>query len=38
MCSQPSLIKRPVLDTGRRLIAGFDPAMYAAALLFTNKP
>jgi arsenate reductase len=31
MCSQPSLIKRPVLDTGSKLIAGFDPAIYAAA-------
>jgi arsenate reductase len=31
MCSQPSLIKRPVLDTGSKLIAGFDPAVYAAA-------
>jgi arsenate reductase (glutaredoxin) len=31
MCSQPSLIKRPVLDTGSKLIAGFDPAVYAVA-------
>jgi arsenate reductase (glutaredoxin) len=30
MCSQPSLIKRPVLDIGGKLIAGFDPAVYAA--------
>ena len=31
MRSQPSMIKRPVLETGSRLIAGFDPAVYAAA-------
>jgi arsenate reductase len=31
MCSQPSMIKRPVLDIGGKLIAGFDPAVYAAA-------
>jgi arsenate reductase (glutaredoxin) len=31
MRSQPSLIKRPVLDTGRNLIAGFDRAAYATA-------
>jgi arsenate reductase len=32
MCSQPSLIKRPVLDMSGKLIAGFDPAAYAALL------
>jgi Spx/MgsR family transcriptional regulator len=31
MCCQPSLIKRPVIATGSKLIAGFDPAVYAAA-------
>ncbi len=31
MCSQPSLIKRPILDAGGKLIVGFDPAIYAAA-------
>ena len=31
MCSQPPMIKRPVLDIGGKLIAGFDPAVYAAA-------
>jgi arsenate reductase len=31
MLSQPSMIKRPVLDTGSKLIAGFDPTVYAAA-------
>ena len=33
MRSQPSMIKRPVLDTGSKLIAGFDPAVYAEAFL-----
>lgn len=33
MARQPSMIKRPVLDVGGRLIVGFDPATYAAALL-----
>lgn len=32
MARQPSMIKRPVLDVGGRLIVGFDPATYAAAL------
>ena len=31
MYRQPSLIKRPVLDIGSMLIAGFDPAVYTAA-------
>jgi arsenate reductase (glutaredoxin) len=31
MRSQPSLIRRPVLDTGQKLLAGFDPAAYATA-------
>jgi arsenate reductase len=29
MSSKPSLIKRPVLDTGRGLIVGFKPEAYA---------
>ena len=33
MASQPSMIKRPVLDVGGKLIVGFDPAAYKAALL-----
>ncbi len=33
MLRQPSMIKRPVLDTGGKLLVGFDPARYAAALL-----
>lgn len=32
MASQPSMIKRPVLDVGGKLLVGFDPGDYAAAL------
>jgi arsenate reductase len=32
MLAQPSMIKRPVLTHGDRLIIGFDPARYSAAL------
>ena len=32
MKENPSLIKRPVLDTGKALLVGFDPAQYAATL------
>jgi arsenate reductase len=32
MLAQPSMIKRPVLDLGTRLIVGFKPEIYAAAL------
>ncbi len=28
MCQQPSLIKRPVLETGGALLVGFKPAEY----------
>lgn len=28
----PSMIKRPVLDTGKKLLVGFDPDTYAAEL------
>ncbi len=31
MLASPSMIKRPVLDTGKGLIAGFRPEIYAAA-------
>jgi len=31
MLAQPSMIKRPVLDTGDALIVGFKPETYAAA-------
>jgi arsenate reductase len=32
MLAQPSMIRRPVLDTGNGLLAGFDPREYAARL------
>jgi len=31
MLDQPSMIKRPVLDTGKGLLVGFKPDDYAAA-------
>ena len=31
MLAQPSMIKRPVLDTGDRTVVGFRPEVYAAA-------
>jgi arsenate reductase len=33
MLSQPSMIRRPVLDLGGRILVGFRPESYAAALL-----
>ena len=33
MLEQTSMIKRPVLDLGGRLLVGFKPEVYAAALL-----
>ena len=32
MLTQPSMIKRPVLDLGDRRLVGFKPDVYAAAL------
>ena len=32
MLAQPSMIKRPVLEVGGRVIVGFDPATYQQAL------
>ncbi len=32
MQAQPSMIKRPVLDLGGRLLVGFKPEVYEAAL------
>jgi len=32
MAQYPSLIKRPVLDTGGKLLVGFSPETYAAEL------
>jgi arsenate reductase len=31
MVAQPSMIKRPVLDIGGKLVVGFKPDVYAAA-------
>jgi arsenate reductase (glutaredoxin) len=31
MLAQPSMIKRPVLDTGQRRLVGFRPEQYATA-------
>ena len=33
MLAQPSMIKRPVLHLGGRMIVGFKPEVYAAAFL-----
>jgi len=35
MLAQPSMIKRPVLDLGDRVLVGFKPEIYAAA--FGNR-
>jgi arsenate reductase len=32
MLAQPSMIKRPVLDIGGKLVVGFKPEIYAKAL------
>jgi arsenate reductase len=32
MLAQPSMIKRPVLETGRRVLVGFRPAEYEKVL------
>ncbi len=32
MFAQPSMIKRPVLDTGGKLLVGLKPDIYEAAL------
>ena len=32
MLAQPSMIKRPVLDLGKRRIVGFKPEVYTAAV------
>lgn len=32
MLAQPSMIRRPVLDTGARRLVGFDPGRYSEAL------
>jgi len=37
MSENPSLIKRPVLDSGKELVVGFAPERYTA-LLHSEKP
>jgi arsenate reductase len=37
MLAQPSIIKRPVLDVDGRLLVGFKPAVYQAALAAASK-
>jgi arsenate reductase len=32
MLAQPSMIKRPVLELDKRLLVGFQPALYASSL------
>ena len=32
MLAQPSMIKRPVLECGKRLLVGFKPELYAALM------
>jgi arsenate reductase len=32
MMQYPSMIKRPVLDTEKKLLVGFNPEIYAAEL------
>ena len=32
MVAQPSMIKRPVLEKGKRLLVGFDPSVYQKEL------
>ena len=32
MLQQPSMIKRPILETGKLILAGFKPEEYAAAV------
>jgi arsenate reductase len=32
MVAQPSMIKRPVLEKGKKLLVGFDPAVYEKEL------
>lgn len=36
MAAQPSLIRRPVIDTGNALLIGFEPLHYAAHFVTGN--
>jgi Spx/MgsR family transcriptional regulator len=33
MLEQPSMIKRPVIERGKRIVVGFDPKVYATELV-----
>lgn len=37
MLEAPSIVKRPVLETGDVLLAGFDPARYATLFISTSN-
>ncbi len=37
MAAHPSLIKRPVIDSGDALLVGFDPERYASRFLGTDR-
>jgi len=37
MLAQPSMIKRPVLDIDGKLLVGFKPELYQAALLTNSR-
>jgi len=38
MLAQPSMIRRPILDTGAERLAGFSAESYETALAGTNRP
>jgi arsenate reductase len=38
MLAQPSMIRRPLLDTGAKRLAGFSAESYHSALAGTNRP
>jgi len=38
MLAQPSMIKRPVLETGNALLLGFKPEQYVALFLKAGSP
>lgn len=37
MAAHPSLIRRPVIDTGDSLLIGFDPERYASEFLGSKQ-
>ena len=38
MLAQPSMIKRPVLDLGGKLLVGFKPEIYAKEVAPSGRP